>query len=303
MRSRPAELAQLARERQRVIYGVDNRRDVYQVTSSTLRAAANAVVALVRRSALALDGQWWIRAVARGRTVISMICAATNPSRRSRSAASAPGFWLPECIATPRSLREEPDRPRAHALRVRLPACWNQARPHCVPHQGRVRGCPTSRSPNVDDGTDWALVQLDRPVTGHKPLKVRTTGKIGDKQSLFVIGHPTGLPQKYAPRAKVRDNTPAAFFVANLDTYGGNSGSPVFNSSNRVVEGILVRGESDFVSNGSCFVSLVCPTTGCRGEDVMRAPLWATKIPKSSKAASRAAPASKRKALGKRRKR
>ena len=98
-----------------------------------------------------------------------------------------------------------------------------------------------------------------------------------------MIGHPCGLPQKFADGATVRDNTPKAFFVANLDTYGGNSGSPVFNSSNQAVEGILVRGENDFVTNGTCFVSLVCPTTGCRGEDVTRASEWATKVPKTTK--------------------
>jgi hypothetical protein len=96
-----------------------------------------------------------------------------------------------------------------------------------------------------------------------------------------VIGHPCGLPQKYAPGAQVRHNSAGPFFVANLDTYGGNSGSAVFNATNRAVEGILVRGENDFVTNGTCYVSLVCPTTGCRGEDVTHATVWAEKVPKA----------------------
>jgi V8-like Glu-specific endopeptidase len=134
----------------------------------------------------------------------------------------------------------------------------------------------------VGDGPDWALVRLKRAVVGRVPLAVRTSGKIGNRQAVFVIGHPNGLPTKYAPGAKVRDNTDASFFVANLDTYGGNSGSPVFSGSSFKVEGILVRGENDFVSNGTCNVSLVCPTTGCRGEDVTRATVWSGKIPKRS---------------------
>ena len=48
------------------------------------------------------------------------------------------------------------------------------------------------------------------------------------------------------------------------------SGSPVFNSDTHEVEGILVRGETDFVTQGSCRVSLVCPSSGCRGEDCTR---------------------------------
>jgi len=132
-------------------------------------------------------------------------------------------------------------------------------------------------------------VQLERDVVGRTPAKVRSSGKIKDKQTLFVIGHPCGLPQKYAPGAKVRDNTPAPYFVANLDTYGGNSGSPVFAAPSATVEGILVRGENDFVTNGHCYVSLVCPTTGCRGEDVTRSTLWAAKLHKAKKGAGKAA--------------
>ena len=36
------------------------------------------------------------------------------------------------------------------------------------------------------------------------------------------------------------------YFTANLDTYRGNSGSPVFNAITHKVEGVLVRGEQDF---------------------------------------------------------
>ena len=66
-----------------------------------------------------------------------------------------------------------------------------------------------------------------------------------------------------------------SFFVCNLDTYGGNSGSPVFNSSTHELEGILVRGETDFiVTENGCRKSNVCPQNDpnfvCRGEDCTR---------------------------------
>lgn len=117
---------------------------------------------------------------------------------------------------------------------------------------------------------DFALVRLDRTVNNHTPLKVRLNGSISTGTSVFVIGHPTGLPTKVTTGAKVRSTAPSEHFVTNLDTYGGNSGSAVFNARTGVIEGVLVRGDTDFTYAGSCVVSYQCKDTDCRGEDVTR---------------------------------
>ena len=96
------------------------------------------------------------------------------------------------------------------------------------------------------------------------------------------MGHPSGLPLKFANGAQVKDTSNASYFVANLDTYGGNSGSPVFNEDDGTVEGILVRGDTDFVRDNGCFISNVCPTTGCRGEDVTRTTEFAGDVPETT---------------------
>ena len=101
---------------------------------------------------------------------------------------------------------------------------------------------------------DYALIQLDRPVTTGKPLKFRTEGRIKRGTNVAVIGHPLGLPLKIADNAKVK----AVFgktFKANLDTYGGNSGSPVVDADTGLVEGILVHGADDLRQEGDCTVS------------------------------------------------
>lgn len=118
-------------------------------------------------------------------------------------------------------------------------------------------------------GPDYSIVRLDRSVSNHSPLKLRGSGSLKVDDGVYVIGHPCGLPLKYAGGAKVRAYPDKTNFVANLDTYGGNSGSPVFNSASHEVEGILVSGENDFVTvNGSCNNSLVCPQNGCSGENI-----------------------------------
>lgn len=121
------------------------------------------------------------------------------------------------------------------------------------------------------NGSDFALIKLDREVTDRSPLPLRTNGTIADNEDLLVIGHPVGLPVKIAGNAKVRSNIEQPYFVANLDTYGGNSGSAVFNPNTGEIEGVLVRGEVDFkYTSKGCKVSNVCDTDGCRGEDVTR---------------------------------
>jgi V8-like Glu-specific endopeptidase len=121
---------------------------------------------------------------------------------------------------------------------------------------------------------DWALVRLDRPVVNRQPAKMRASGEIRKDETVYVIGHPCGLPQKYAGGSAILNNDAEHFFSANLDTYGGNSGSPVFNKQSNQVEGLLVRGANDFIPfnyNGRlCFRSEIWPTTGTQGEDVSR---------------------------------
>ncbi|QDV25282.1 trypsin-like serine peptidase [Aureliella helgolandensis] len=94
-------------------------------------------------------------------------------------------------------------------------------------------------------GSDWALIQIDRKIPGRDNVNF-FNGKIPDNHQVYVIGNPIGLPTKIADNAAVTNNSPDAYFQANLDTYGGNSGSPVFSSQSHELVGILVRGGQDF---------------------------------------------------------
>ena len=122
---------------------------------------------------------------------------------------------------------------------------------------------------------DYSIIQLDRPVVGRTPLSLRTEGSIEVDDEIFVIGHPTKLPQKIAGGAYVWD-VEKIFFTANLDTYGGNSGSPVFNAKTMAVEGILVRGERDYTFHyeRDCYTSNQCSSdpkeSSCNGESVIK---------------------------------
>jgi hypothetical protein len=278
------ELARAAKDRQRVIYGVDNRKDLYQVTSAKVKKAAASVVALVKKSDLTRqpDGSY---VLATSSFQADFGLCGNEPFVNQPLGCFCSGFLVaPDVIATAGHCVKSAQDLAGIRFVFGFRMADAQTARTAFPADDVYAGASLIGRQLAADGTDWAVVRLDRPVTGRAPVTVRTSGKVSGSAGLFVIGHPCGLPQKYAPGAKVRDNTPAPFFVANLDTYGGNSGSPVFNASSYKVEGILVRGENDFVSNGTCNVSLVCPSTGCRGEDVTRAAVWAAKVPKRKKA-------------------
>ncbi|MCA9774559.1 MAG: trypsin-like peptidase domain-containing protein [Myxococcales bacterium] len=130
------------------------------------------------------------------------------------------------------------------------------------------------------DLSDWSLLRVDRPITGGRAnLAYRTAAmsNIPSNEPITVIGYPIGLPVKISNNAVVKLNGQAAYFSSNLDTYGGNSGSSVFNTASiaamvKHYAEDTVRGSNDFSQTFPCRISNVCPDTGCPGfEDVTRA--------------------------------
>lgn len=118
---------------------------------------------------------------------------------------------------------------------------------------------------------DFAVIKLDRKVTGRTPMKLNSKGNPNVGDEMIVLGHPTGLPQKIAGGAEVKALA-EKFFYSNLDTYGGNSGSAVINARTYEVEGILVRGNKDYITSstgaGPCGASNVLPDETESAEEV-----------------------------------
>ena len=124
---------------------------------------------------------------------------------------------------------------------------------------------------NTERGADFSLVRLDKVVNDRRPLKLRNTGKVANAANLAMIGNPAGLPLKLVTKIKLRKNSSQDFFVTNADSYGGNSGSAVFDEKTGLVEGILVRGGKDFLrTEEGCHISRLEGEYKGRGEDVAR---------------------------------
>jgi hypothetical protein len=263
---------------EKVIYGVDDRKDFFEFKiNGKVRDLASSVAALFRDNRVTDNGD--------GTSTLT-----TQPLGQAQNLCTGERFFAQPIGAFCSGFLVGPD---LVATAGHCATAGNVTSIRFVfGFRMEDKDTPVTRIPNNDiysgkaligrveenSGPDWALIQLDRPVTGRTVLKIRRSGRIADNAPVSVIGYPSGLPVKFADGANVRDNSPTAFFVANLDTYGGNSGSPVF-AADGTVEGILVRGEADYVSNGSCNISKVCPSTGCRGEDCTRINELADEIP------------------------
>ena len=119
---------------------------------------------------------------------------------------------------------------------------------------------------------DYAIIRLDRKIEDRIALRLRRDGKTPDSETLMVIGHPLGMPKMMSANVLIRDNSQTYFFRTNADTFSGNSGSPVIGIFSGLVEGILVRGDEDFVMdlNLGCQRVARCGDKDCRGESVQR---------------------------------
>lgn len=118
-------------------------------------------------------------------------------------------------------------------------------------------------------GADWALIEVDREIDSNVPIaSLRQSDRMSNGDQITVVGYPIGLPVKITGNAIVKSQE-SGYFRANPDTYGGNSGSPVFNTQKLntgklFVEGLLVRGAKDFAQHSPCMLSHWCPSDeGC----------------------------------------
>ncbi|HNT98655.1 MAG TPA: serine protease [Elusimicrobiales bacterium] len=262
----------------KVIYGADDRFDLYQVADQSLLKLADSTVGLFKAADVTIDGataRLNTRSYAQGYS----LCKEEPFYDQVNGAFCSGSLVAPDVIMT-----------AGHCVRSESACAGTKfvfgfavrqagVMPNSVP-AGEVYSCAQLIGrEEVGTGADWALIKLDRPVANHAVLKYNTADTLQNGDPLVVIGHPAGLPTKIAGGATVRDASPNGYFVANLDTYGGNSGSAVFNARTRVIEGILVRGANDYVWKGNCRVSNVCASDGCRGEDVTKLSAITATIP------------------------
>jgi V8-like Glu-specific endopeptidase len=251
---------------EKVVYGEDDRVDVYASDNAMFRELSLSTAAMISTSSIRINNG---TASINAQSLESRGMCSTERFAKQPSAANCSGFLVGEdllvtaghCIRSDFSCRSNS---WVFDYKVEF-----EDQSDVTVDASDVYGCKEiiSRELNRGNMDDWALIRLDRKVTDRRILQFRTSGKVKRGTDLVVIGHPSGLPTKIADGATVR-NLRGTYFTANLDTYGGNSGSAVFDANTGVIEGILVRGATDYVNRNGCRATNYLPNNGGRGEDV-----------------------------------
>lgn len=119
---------------------------------------------------------------------------------------------------------------------------------------------------------DYAVIELDRAVRGITPMEISSKSpRKGDL--LIAIGHPSRLPLKFSLHGEIKKISKNSY-KTDLDTFAGNSGSPILLKSTLEVIGILVKGATDYTMDmeRGCFVVNKCSEyasgVDCYGESV-----------------------------------
>lgn len=259
-----------ARDIEKVVYGDDNRVDVYESSNPLFKALASSTAAMISNSSLKSSGN---TVTINGGTLQGDGICFDERFAKQMTAASCSGFLVaPNLLVTAGHCIQNMADCESYSWVFDYSNINGETTSWSIDKKN-VFSCVEIVSRALNDGTDndYALVRLDR-VADRTPLKFRKDGLIEKKSGLVVIGHPSGLPTKIADGAFIRSNKNKYYFQTNLDTFGGNSGSAVINIKSGEVEGILVRGERDYIldSTQNCYRSKICKMDECRGEDVTR---------------------------------
>lgn len=255
----------------KVIYGADNRKDIYQSTTAQ-KKLAQATAGMVFLSNLTEDSKGKL-SIKKPLTLEESgnICA-TEKFAQQPTAPFCSGFLIaPDIIVTAghcykaRGTAESNCKTAGWLFDYSMKSANHDPTTNIAPT--RLYKCKEVIAAEWNQTVDYAIIRLDRPVTGRTPLKFRTTGKLSSETELTVIGHPTGLPSKVSDKGRVTLNTLENTFSTTLDTFHGNSGSAVMDSKTGLVEGILIQGKTDYKPSDSrdpqsCQVVNICDDTG-----------------------------------------
>ena len=266
--SAQAQSSDVVTTEQPVIYGQDDRRDVYQVSDDAIRTlATESVVTLMNRSALNASDPNNVRFSAATLGQNFDLCSGELFADQPAAGFCSGSLIGPDLVLTAGHCIND-----ASCARVSFVFGYNMAaagRLNTVTTQD-IFSCSRVVARVENDSLDYAVVQLDRSASPRfTPATVRVGPPLAAGTPLVMIGSPSGLPVKVDAGGSVRTPQQGNYLIATTDSFGGNSGSAVWDENSLDIIGILTAGDTDYVQDGSCRRVNVCSESGCGGENVL----------------------------------
>ena len=253
-----------------VIFGTDDRVEVYEVRDNALReAVVRAVPAMIRAGSVNIDE-------ATGRVTFSTrsLGSANNlcPGEAHFAQPTAPS-----CSAT--LIDDDLVLTAGHCVsdwacadqRFVFGWYYDAAGMLHMRERADVFSCAEVLVTENTLTNDYAIVRLDRPAPG-PPMAVRMTPVLVT-ETVSLAGYPFGLPMKVVEGGEVTGIVSRSRFYARLDAHPGNSGSGVYDSELRVLGDLTNGPVTALVEDGTCNRLAVI------GEDTVRTELISSVIP------------------------
>jgi len=243
-------------DRSPIIYGTDDRLEPFMLTPGSVAAQAASLSAAVMDSAT-LDTSNPSHVLVSAETLRERfgLCSGERFAEQITAATCSATLIAPDLVLTAGHCVSEDSCPdQRFVFGYRQSPDGNLA-PLTA---NDVYGCAQVVARTFLSDIDYAIVRLDRALDRELP-KLKVGGlALNTGEPLLVAGHPSGLPLKLTNGAKVVDPRRAErdFFLSDIDSFPGNSGSGVFDTLSGELVGVLVRGPNpgyEQRSGESCF--------------------------------------------------
>ncbi|HLP45756.1 MAG TPA: helix-turn-helix domain-containing protein [Candidatus Deferrimicrobium sp.] len=242
--------------------GYTNERfDLYDITDSSLIRNAGSVAAVCMLKDLQLSGSGCFKLLTKNYGKTFNLCV-TEPFYQQPTAAGRlyTGILVGEdiIVTTAHMVNEKNVTDIRFVFGFAIQKTGQPAEK--IPKENIYQGVEILQQVH-NSGEALALIKLDRKVTDRKFADLSQTG-IYKGQPVYVIGHPCGLPLKYAPGLSIADVSDN-YFTTELDIYSGCIGSPVFCALTHKLVGIISQSYTpDFRWTGKGWITLRYPKTG-----------------------------------------